>query len=526
MVLLVSSIVLFLAIFAIKVSDKSGIPSLLLFIVLGMAFNVMGVQFNNYIFADKFVTIALMIIMFQGGFSTKWKMAKPVAAPAIVYSSLGVIMTAIITGLFGHYVLKMSLYEGMLLGSIIGSTDYSSVSGILRSKNLNLKYSTAPLLELESGSNDPFAYTMTMIFLSVLLGKPTNVFLMILQQVGLGVILGFLFAYAFYYLIEKTNMSHDGLFIIYIVATSLLVYSFTAFIGGNGFLAVYIYGIYIGNKSYKGKRETVFFYEGLADLMQIGMFFMLGILSDWSEFIRTLPFAAAVMMFMFIVARPLSIYVLGAPFKLKNNQKLIISLAGLRGAAAIAFAVMSVNSGVQVSGDIYNTVFGICVLSLIVQGSLMPSASKKLDMLDPNDTVLKTFNDYQDRSEIGFIQTKIFEDSRWVGKKVKDLNLAFNVIVAKISRMGKTIVPKGDTEIKEGDIIVLGGETYFDPTGKGLVEFTVGEQHPFYDKKVKDLDLDKEHLIVIIQRESGDIIVPQGDTLIQGGDVLVTLNGD
>lgn len=253
---------------------------------------------------------------------------------------------------------------------------------------------------------------MTMIFLSILLGDSTNIPLMIGLQVVLGLAMGFLLAFLFYWIIQTLNLAKDGLFVLFIVATSVLVYSLTAVLNGNAYLAVYIYGIFIGNKTFKGKRETVFFYDGLGNLMQIGLFFMLGLLSDWASFIEHLPLAAAIMLFMFIIARPLAVYLLAIPFGLKNIQKILISVAGLRGAAAIAFAIMATNTGVDIGADIYNTVFGICVLSSAVQGFLMPIASKKLAMLDPSDTVLRTFNDYQDRSDLSFIQTVISEDSR------------------------------------------------------------------------------------------------------------------
>lgn len=526
MILLIVSIILFLAIFAIKFSNRSGVPSLLLFIVLGILFNQFGYGMDNFVFADKFATVSLMIIMFQGGFSTNWNMSKPVAAPAIMLSSLGVVVTAILTGFFCHYLLGWDLLPGMLVGSIVSSTDYASVSNILRSKNLNLKYHTASLLELESGSNDPFAYTMTMVFLSIMLGKSTNIFLLIVLQVAVGLAMGFALAYLFYWLITKNNLVQDGLLVLYIVATSILVYALTSVLHGNGFLAVYIYGIFLGNKSFKGKKEAVFFYDGFGDLIQIWLFFMLGLLSDLKLFIEFLPMAAAIMFFMFLVARPLAVYLLTIPFKLQNNQKLIISFAGLRGAAAIAFAIIATNTGVQIGSDIYNTVFGICVLSSAIQGFLMPPATRKLKMLDPSDTVLRTFNDYQDKSDLGFLRVEIDDKSRWIGAQVKELNLTFNIIIAKIMRDGKAIVPRGETIIHEGDVIVLAGEEYFDPTGHDLVEFTVCSEHAFVGKQLRDLNISDNHLIVMIRRKTGELVVPQGDTQILEGDTLVSMLHD
>ncbi|HHU70789.1 MAG TPA: potassium/proton antiporter, partial [Clostridiales bacterium] len=209
---LIIGVIFILALFAIHVSNKRGIPTLLLFIVLGMAFGAVGFEFNNMEISYNFATLALMVIMFYGGFGTSWKMAKPVAKEAIVLSSLGVVATALFTGLFLHYVLKLDFLESMLIGSIVGSTDYASVSNILRSKNLNLKYNSASLLELESGSNDPTAYTMTMVFLSVIAGSSVSVPILVLTQIIIGIAAGFIFAYGTGKLIRKLSFEGDGLY--------------------------------------------------------------------------------------------------------------------------------------------------------------------------------------------------------------------------------------------------------------------------------------------------------------------------
>ncbi len=520
---LITGIILILALFAIRFSNKHGIPALLLFIVLGMVFGAIGFDFKDFEFADNFATVALMVIMFYGGFGTNWRMAKPVAKEAIILSSLGVVATALLTGLFCHYVLGFKLLEGMLIGSIVGSTDYASVSNILRSKNLNLKYNTASLLELESGSNDPTAYTMTMVFLSVIVGLDVSVPILILSQVVLGILMGFILALVTGKLLKILPLGADGLYAVFMAAAMLITYDATGLLGGNGYLALYILGIYLGNMEFKGKRDIVFFFDGFTEIMQIGLFFILGLLSNLSDFISTFPMVLAIMVFMTIIARPVTVYGLMLPFKLKGNQLNMISLAGIRGAAAIAFAIMAVNSDAIVSVDIYHIVFGICVLSSLVQGSLMPPAARKWDMLDPNDTVLQTFNYYQNKREIGFLETRIHPDSRLVGRQVKDLNLTFDYIVAKIERDGKTIVPRGHVTIEENDLIVLGGEIHFDESGHDLIEFTIPKGHKWANQYIKDLDLASSRLIVMIQRKDSDIIVPIGDTLLLEDDKVIII---
>lgn len=519
-------VILILALFAIRFSNRYGIPALLLFIVLGMGFGALGLQFDDYAFSDNFATVALMVIMFYGGFGTSWKMSKPVAKEAIVLSSLGVVATALITGLFCHYVLRFELLEGMLIGSIVGSTDFASVSNILRSKDLNLKYNTAPLLELESGSNDPTAYTMTMVFLAVIMGSKVSIPILIFSQVTIGAFMGFLCAFLTAKLLRRNTLQGDGLNAVFMASVMLITYAVTSLLSGNGYLALYILGICLGNMEFRSKRDIVFFFDGLTEIMQIGLFFILGLLSNFSDFIATFPIAFAIMLFMTIIARPLTVYGLMLPFKMQKNQLNMISLAGVRGAAAIAFAIMAVNSDAVVSIDVYHIVFGICVLSSLVQGTLMPPAAKLWAMLDPSDTVLQTFNYYLNKAKIGFLETRIHPGSTLIGTQVRDLNLTFDFIVAKIERDGKTVVPRGDVVIEENDLIILSGETHIDESGHELIEFTIPHGHHWVNRHIRDLKLPQNRLIIMVQRKGSDIIVPQGDVLLHEDDKVIMMEVD
>ena len=515
--------VLLLALVAIRISNQSGLPALLLFLGLGMISSLLGLNFHNYPLADTIATIALMVIMFYGGFGTNWSMGKSVARESILLSTLGVVVTALVTGAFCHYVLGFNLLESMLLGSVIGSTDYASVSNILVSKNLNLKYNTASLLELESGSNDPTAYTMTMVFLAILLGREVSIPLLIFKQVVLGAGLGFGVGYACIELLKKFKFNEDGLFVVFIAAIMFGVYGLASKMEGNGFLALYITGMILGNHEYIGKKEVVFFYDGLSHLVQIMLFFLLGALSNVTAIIHALPLGLAIMVFMFILARPLSVWTLMSPFKLKKNQKALISIAGIRGAAAIAFAIMAINTGVNFQIDLFHIVFAVCLFSLLIQGSLMGFATKKLQMFDPNDTVLKTFNFYQDKSKLGFIQTRIKKNSMLVGMKIKDLKMVFNLIIAKIEREGKTIIPRGNTVLEEGDLLVLGGESHFDHSGQSLREIRLSDSHPWTGKKIKNLEISQDELIVMLQTAQGHVMVPGGETVLQTNDRVIVI---
>ena len=519
--LLLITVVLLLAIIATKISNRSGLPALLLFLAMGVIFSALGYDFNNFKVAENIASLSLMIIIFYGGFGTNWTMGRSTARQSISLATLGVFATAILTGLFCHYILKIDFLESMLLGSVVASTDYAAVSNILVSKNLNLKYSTAPLLEIESGSNDPTAYTMTMVFLSLLSGYSVSVPLIILQQVVLGVIGGFLLGFVFKKLIEILSLDEDGLFSVFIATMMIGTYALTSLAGGNGFLALYILGIYIGNHEFRRKRDVVFFYDGLSTIFQIAMFFLLGLLSDIGLIIKALPIGFVIAIFMLLVARPLTVFGLMAPFKMKKNQLTLISLAGLRGAAAIAFAIMVVNRDINLSIDIFHIVFVICIFSLLIQGTALPFATKKLDMYDPDDTVLRTFNYYSDKTDLEFIKTHVSKTSPWVNKKISDIEIAFNIIIAKIEREGKSIVPRGDTYLRDGDVIVLGGEGYFDATGEDLLEIKISETHKWANKRVRDIHIGRDELIIMVQTPSGEIIVPRGNTILKPGDRAV-----
>lgn len=520
--ILIISLVLILALIAMRLANNLKIPQLLLFMLLGVSFNFFGVDFTNYAFSNQVASLALMFIIFYGGFGTKWKMSKPVAKEAIILSFLGTILTALITGLFVYLVFDFSLLEALLLGSIVGSTDYASVSDVLSSRHLKLKYNTDSLLELESGSNDPTAYTMVVLFVTLLQGENINFPSLIILQIGLGLALGFVLGWIFIRLLSFLQLQ-EGMEVILLAAAALFTYQFTNEIGGNGYLAVYIFGIYIGNKEFVGKRGVVFFFDSFTNLAQIGLFFLLGLLSNPSSIVSMMPIALVIMLFMTIIARPASVYGLMFPFKMQSNQLAVIAFAGLRGAAAISFAISVVNSNTPNMNDIYHIVFDICLLSSLIQGGLLPVISQKTNMVDPEDASLRNFNSLQDKSDVGFLATKIKEDSSLVNAYIRDINLAFEFIIAKILRQGETIVPNGDVQLLAGDIIVLAGRSYFDVVGTDLLEFRINNYNSWVNKKINTIKLDRSALIVLVLRDDNELVVPNGDTVILEGDTVLVL---
>ena len=527
--LLILSFVLILCIMLTKVSSKLGMPMLLAFIILGMLFGsdgIVKIPFDDYIVMEQIATIALIFIIFYGGFGTKWSTAKPVVVKAAMLSTIGVVLTAVFVGLFCHYILKFPLLVSFLLGALISSTDAASVFSILRSKRLNLKEGTAPLLELESGSNDPAAYMITIILITMITGDfNTGSFAyMLFAQIVYGIAAGALIAFAAVKVIQKYKFSSTGMVMIFFVAVALLSYSLPAAVGGNGYLSAYIVGIVLGNTKFNDKKPLVYFFDGLTDLMQMLLFFLLGLLAFPSEFPAYAAEAILIALFLTFIARPLAVFMLLTPMKSSINQQLLVSFAGLRGAASIVFAIMAQNglsSNSEFAGnDLFNIVFLIVLFSIIFQGSLIPFAAKKFNMIDNSEDVMKTFTDYSDEVPVKFIRSSISYEHPWHEKAIKDITLPPDTIIAMILRGNEKIVPKGSTILKTDDTLILCAKAGDNIEGVKISEKHIDSTSPFIGKKVAELKAEKNMLIVMIQREN-TVIIPRGNTVINNGDVLI-----
>lgn len=318
--LLLITAVIFACVLLNKVSNKLGIPTLLAFILLGMLFGSDGllkIPFDDYSFAEQICSIALIFIMFYGGFGTNWKSARPVAAKAILLSSLGVVFTAGLTALFCRFALHIDWLESLLIGSVISSTDAASVFAVLRSRNLNLKYHTASLLEVESGSNDPFSYMLTAVCISAIQGKGgvRQFLLMLFLQIVLGLVFGFAVSWISVRLLKRVRFSGDGFDAVFVVAVALLAYAAPAVLGGNGYLSAYIVGIMLGNADIRNKRNLVHFFDGITGLMQMLIFFLLGLLSFPSKLPQVALPALLIALFLTFIARPLAVLPILSPFR-------------------------------------------------------------------------------------------------------------------------------------------------------------------------------------------------------------------
>lgn len=461
-VMIICALVLLMCITSTKILYKFGVPILLVFIVFGMLFGsdgLVGIYFNDYQLASKISTIALIFIMFYGGFGTNWSMAKPVAIQSIFMSTLGVVFTALLTGLFCFFVFKTTLLEGLLIGSIVGSTDAASVFAILRSQQLNLRGSIASMLELESGSNDPCAYMLTVIILGLMAGGGYgNIIPMIIKQVIVGIVVSVVLAKLSIYLLRHAKFEIEGFYPIFVTAIAVLSYSLSEYFSGNGYLSVYITGIIIGNAKIPHKKSIFQFFDGISWIMQIMLFFLLGLVAFPSKIPSVMVKGISISLFMIFVARPVAIFSILYWFKTPIKEKVFVSWVGIRGAASIVFAIFAETYGVAINNDIFHIIFFIALFSVAIQGTLIPVIARKLDLVDNTTTVLKTFNDYSGDMSTKLIELNINKDNKWVNKSIMDANIPEEILIVMIKRKGEVLIPKGATVIEEGDILVLSGE--------------------------------------------------------------------
>ena len=509
-----------------RFSDKFGMPALLLFMALGMFFGSDGlfsISFDNYKITEDICTLALTFIMFYGGFCTKWSMVKPVAKKSILLSTVGVIITTLLTGLFCYFVLKINFLESLLIGAIISPTDAASVFSILRSKKLNLKDGTSSLLEIESGSNDPVAYMLTVIILSLINGNSSisTIPYMIFSQIVYGVVIGIVIAKVGAYILEKTNFITNNLDTIFAIAIALISFSLPELIGGNGYLSVYLTGIILGNSNIKNKIVLVHFFDGITGLCQIIVFFLLGLLS----FPHKLPsiIITSLLIALLFIVRPIAVFIILLPFKSSINQCLLVSYSGIRGASSIVFSIIAIASSVHLELDLFHIIFTVSLISVAFQGSLLPMVAEKLHMIDKDADVRKTFNDYQEDSSISLMRMFIPRGHSWENKKLKDVHLPIDSLALMIKRETETLIPKGNTTIHANDTIILSVPPYHSEEDIDLQEISIDKKHDWCNKAIEDLSLPDDILIAMIKRNDENLI-PRGKTKILENDVVIIYN--
>lgn len=526
--LLFAGVVIIICIFMNRFAMKLPVPSLLVFIALGMCFGENGffrISFDNYELSETICSVSLIFIMFYGGFGTNMKEARPVAVRAFLLSTAGVVLTAGFVGVFVHYCLRLPWLESILIGSVISSTDAASVFNVLRSKKLALKFHTDSLLELESGSNDPISYLLTIVMISLLLGRDISVPVILAKQLLFGVGCGLLIGKLALILLNQVNFQVMQARTIFLFSVAIIAYALPSVIGGNGFLSVYICGIFMGNSYIPQKKDMVHFFDVLTEIAQMVIFFLLGLLVTPVQLPSVFIPALLVMIFLTVVGRPAAVFLLLKPFGASMKQIGLISWAGLRGVASIVFTIYVMLEPIDLRYNLFNLVFVIVLLSLAFQGTLLPWMAEKLDMVDRSANVLKIFNDYQEETDIAFVKMHVESDHPFADQKIRDLPSFKDLLFALVLRGKQTIVPDGDTVIRDGDLLVLAAPEFEDREDLSLYEVNIGKGHKIAGLPLKQAFKEKPLLVVMIKRREGNII-PNGDTVIRDGDVLVIAQVD
>ena len=461
--LLIGSILLIISILAGKTSYRFGVPTLIFFLVIGMlagSEGLGGIQFNDPKVAKFIGIVSLNFILFSGGLDTSWHSIRPILWQGITLSTLGVLLTAVTVGVFVWLVTDFTLYEGLLLGSIVSSTDAAAVFSILRSKSLALKSNLRPTLELESGSNDPMAYFLTIAMTTLVINEDQSILSivpMFLQQIIIGGLAGVLFGMVGKYAINKIHLDFEGLYPVLMIALMYFIFSATEALKGNGFLAVYLSAVYLGNQELIHKKTILQFFDGFAWLMQIVLFITLGLLVFPSHILPVVGLGLLISAFMIIVARPVSVFLSLIPFKLKMRKKWYISWVGLRGAVPIVFATYPLLAGVDKADMIFNIVFFISITSLIIQGTTLSPIARWLHVSLPMHVKPKTPNDLMLRDGIKseLVELELPADSDAVGKRIVELGFPKRSIIAMIKRGENYVTPNGSTILEPLDTLII-----------------------------------------------------------------------
>jgi len=468
-ILLVGSVLLFASVVVSKTGYRFGVPALLLFLVVGMVFGSdgLGLQFSDASQAQFIGMVALSVILFSGGMDTKFAEIKPILWPGIALSTLGVFLTAIFTGLFIWFITGMSftnvqlpIMTSLLLAATMSSTDSASVFAILRSQKMNLKHNLRPMLELESGSNDPMAYMMTIVLIQVIQSSGMNLGMILgsfVIQFVVGAGAGYLFGKLAIKMLNKLEIDNQSLYPILLLAFVFFTFSFTDRIHGNGYLAVYILGIMVGNNKIPYRKDTATTMDGLSWLCQIVMFLSLGLLVNPHELLDIALVALLIGVFMIIIGRPLSVFLSLIPFKTVNlRSKLFISWVGLRGAVPIIFATYPVVAGIEGSNIIFNIVFFITILSLVVQGTTIPFVARLLNLSTPLE---KTGNDFgvelPEDIDSNLADMTITQEMLDEADTLKDMDLPKGTLVMLVKREGEFLIPNGTLKLHVGDKLLL-----------------------------------------------------------------------
>ena len=485
-IILFSAVLILLGIVSSKVSTRLGLPVLVLFLFVGMLAGergIGGIAFDNPAMAHALGTLALVMILYDGGLQTPLSTIKSVWKPAALLATVGVLLTALITGLAAAWVLELPLLMGLLIGAIVGSTDAAAVFAQLRNSGIHIRKRLKSTLEVESASNDPMAIFLTVGLLEVLVNDlPMGLGLlkMFAMQMGVGAAVGLGIGYSTARIIGRIKLQATGMYLVLVAACGMLAYGAAANLGGSGFLSVFIAGVVVGNSRFAFQRSTFLFHDGLAWLGQITMFVVLGLLVDPKALLEVWLEGLLVAIVLILVARPLAVVPIMLPFGFSRRETALVSWVGLRGSVPIVLAIFPLIFGLPGAPFIFNVVFFVVLVSAVVQGSSLSWVARKLGLAEPPPPTPAATLEITSISNINtdIVEYTLSKDSRAVGKRLSQMALPVGVVIAMITRGDDVIPPRGSTSLAAGDhlFVVLRPEARafvdraFSQAGDGLEE--------------------------------------------------------
>jgi cell volume regulation protein A len=461
--LLAVALLLLLSVLGSKLLGHVSVPVLLLFLVLGMlagSEGIVGIEFDDPWLAQSLGVMALAFILFAGGLDTRWVEVRPVLGPALALSTLGVALTALSVGWFATAVLGFSWLGGLLLGAIVSSTDAAAVFGVLRSRSMGLQGQLRPLLELESGSNDPMAIFLTTGLTQMMIDPSAQMVDLVPKfflQMTLGAAAGYGMGWVMGTLLNAVRLEYEGLYPVLTIALVLLTYGMVAVGGGNGFLAVYVAGLVLGNNAFIHKRSLMHFHDGLAWLMQITMFFTLGLLVFPSQLVSVAVVSLLVALFLMFVARPLGVFLTLLRTRFRLQEQLMVAWVGLRGAVPIILATFPLLAGIPQAETIFNVVFFTVLTSVLLQGTTLPWVARWLGVDAPLTKAVRYPIDFEPVGGMNsdLVEIAIPAGAVVAGKRILEVELPPGTLIVLLSRDGEFLVPRGSTTLQAGDKLLV-----------------------------------------------------------------------
>lgn len=477
-IMLVVAVLLTVSVLVGKAGSRYGMPALLLFLGVGMlaGSDGFGIQFDSAEDAQFIGMVSLSIILFSGGMDTRFSDIRPVLGPGLVLATLGVLITTVVTGAFIYYLFHIfapactfGWIESMLLAAIMSSTDSASVFSILSSSRSGLKQNLRPVLELESGSNDPMAYLLVIILIGILDSGAHDITMPLLLRSGgtlviqllVGAAGGFAVGHFSVWFINRLKVDNEFLYPVTMLACVFFAFSLTELCGGNAYLAVYIAGLVVGNKRLAVRHSITTFFGGFTWLVQIIMFLSLGLLVNPGELPEVVIPGVALGIFMIVIARPVAVFISLLPFrKFTFKARLYVAWVGLRGAVPIIFATYALMSpGVEHARFMFNIVFFITILSLLVQGTTVNRMAQWLGLRIPCKE--PAFPGATLPDEVKAVMTELEVDGGLLchGNTLREITLPPNTLVVMVKRGDDFLVPTGDTAIYLGDSLLVVSES-------------------------------------------------------------------